>query len=658
MCGVNGLISFSPDFSVDEALVCAMRDTMIHRGPDGAGVWVSGDARIGMGHRRLAILDLTPAGAQPMSDTSGSVWVTYNGEIYNYLELRRDLEAQGRIFRGHCDTEVIIHAYKVWGIECIHRFRGMFAFALWDAQDRRLWLVRDRIGIKPLYWASYAGRLSFASEIKALLADSDLPRNVNEDALFHYLSFLATPAPMTMFKEVQKLPAGCWLRVETDGTVEQGRWWDALDEKREVVGNDHAIAETVLAELREAVNIHKMADVPIGVFLSGGVDSSANVALFSEGESKPVKTFSIGYDRDYGTYANELDYARRVAHAIGTEHHELRLSRQHLIDILPRMVALQDEPIGDPVCVPLYYVARLARSRGVVVCQVGEGADELFWGYPNWRRAWRMQKMLDVIPVPAFLKAAIVWILGLVGKDHTQIHNWLWRSQRGLPIFWGGAEAFAHGEKMRLLSPRLRKEFKGRSSWEVIEPIRRRWDAKIGEKKRERSLLSWMTYLDLNLRLPELLLMRVDKMCMGVALEARVPFLDHRFVNYASSVPEAVRTRGGKLKYLLKMAVRGLIPDAVIDRPKQGFGVPVHEWLMQGLGVEVRGIIDRFLDATDFFDKDVVRRLLDDPRGRVHAWYILNLALWWNHYIAPVRVGVVAPDPNGDVVSTLRPAAT
>lgn len=649
MCGLNGIISLSGSYRVDAALIGAMRDTMIHRGPDGAGTWVDAEGRIGLGHRRLSILDLSPAGAQPMADTEGSVRVAYNGEIYNHAELRRELEGCGHRFRSTCDTEVLIAAYRQWGIDCIHRFRGMFAFALWDVRERCLWLVRDRIGIKPLYWVQYAGRLAFASEIKALLADPALPRAVDEEALFHYLSFLTTPAPQTLFKGIRKLPGGTLLQVRADGMIAERRWWDVLDEQRETAADETAVARQVLAELREAVALRKVADVPVGVFLSGGIDSSANAALFSEGEAVPVRTFSIGYDRDYGTYVNELDYARQMAERIGAEHHELRLSCDHLVRILPRMIALQDEPIADPVCVPLYYVSRLAREAGVVVCQVGEGSDELFWGYPNWKRALYLQRLNDRLPVPGFLKAAGLRALRAMGRDQTQTYEWLRRAHHGQPIFWGGAEAFGHAEKMRILSPRLRAAFAGRSSWEAIAPIRARWEAKVGETGAERSTLGWMTYLDLNLRLPELLLMRVDKMSMGVGLEARVPFLDHRFVGYGLGIPEAIKTRGGELKHVLKAAVRGLIPDAIIDRRKQGFGVPIHEWLFESLRDEVRRTIDHFLDSTDFLDAGAVRRMIDDPRGRVHMWYVLNLALWWRHYIEPVTVGPVPADPDGDV---------
>jgi asparagine synthase (glutamine-hydrolysing) len=633
LCGIAGILALSSAApQVTEMAVATMRDTMAHRGPDGAGVWLSADGRVGLGHRRLSIIDLSAAADQPMSDAEGNVWVTFNGEIYNHAELRRELEAAGHRFRtDHSDTEVIVHGFKQWGIACVERFRGMFAFALWDARSKELWLVRDRIGIKPLYWTRHNDRLLFASEIKALLADPSVPRAINEDGLFHYLSFLTTPAPDTLFAGIHKLPGGTWLRIGSDGRVTEKRYWDALANAEDLSGLDEgAISERLIAELRTAVALRKISDVPVGVFLSGGIDSSTNAALFSEGGGT-VKTFSVGYDRNYASYTNELDYARRVAGLVGAEYHEVRLTVDDLINFLPRMIELQDEPIADPVCVPVYYVSKLARHNNVIVCQVGEGADELFWGYPNWKLALQLQHLSDRLPVPAVLRKLGLFGLRLLGKDKVQPYDWLARSAAGQPIFWGGAEGFSHRGKMKIISERMRDRFAGRTSWEAILPIRQRYD----QHAKGRGRLDWMTYLDLNFRLPELLLMRVDKMSMGVSLEGRVPFLDHRFVEMAMGIPEAVKTRNGTLKHILKRAVRGIIPDDIIDRPKQGFGVPVHEWLLEKLGPRVEEAVEDFLAHTDYLDKEATRALIRSPNAGPLPWYILNLALWWQRWIKP-----------------------
>lgn len=630
MCGIVGALALGDGFRISEEYITRMRDSIAHRGPDGAGTWVSADCRVGLGHRRLSIIDLSEMANQPMCNEDGTLWVVFNGEIYNHAEIRAELDRVGRHRwkTDHSDTEVILHAFEEWGIECLHRFRGMFALGLWDTRQRALWLIRDRIGIKPLYYSVHHGRLTFASEIKALLADPDQPRAVNECAFFHYLSFLTAPAPDTLFEGIRKLPSGTWLRVSENGAIQEHRYWDVWDHVTPLLGvSEDEIARRLLNELRTSVQLRKVSDVPVGVFLSGGLDSSTNAALFSEGEGGPVKTFSIGYRGDYDSYSNELHYAQRVAEKVGAQYHERLLTQDDLLDFLPHMVWLQDEPIADPVCVPVYYVSKLARDNGVIVAQVGEGADELFWGYPAWKTSLALQRY-DDLPVPRPLKRLGLTALRSMGMGESMKYEWLRRGVAGQPIFWGGAEAFTQAEKERLLSPRLRRALAGMTSWEAIAPIRERFETKAWE----RSHLNWMTYLDLNIRLPELLLMRVDKMSMGVSLESRVPFLDHKVVELAMGIPERVKIRDGTLKYILKKAVRGLIPDEIIDRPKQGFGVPIYEWFYDRLGKQVRQDLEAFCDQTDFFDVEAVRRLLARGRGD-QAWYLYNFALWWKQWI-------------------------
>jgi asparagine synthase (glutamine-hydrolysing) len=618
-------------FAIEEPYIAKMRDAMSHRGPDGAGAWISPDRRIGFGHRRLSIIDLSHAADQPMSNHDGSLWLVFNGEIYNHAEIRRELQALGRHTwkTDHSDTEVIVQAFEQWGIDCLHRFRGMFAIALWDARRRELWLVRDRIGVKPLYYSRHHGRIVFGSEIKALLQDPGQHRAVNEEGLFHYLSFLTVPAPETLFDGIYKLPPGTWMRIRQNGEVEQRKYWDVWDHTQPLRNvSEDEIAEQLLSHLRTAVQLRKVSDVPVGVFLSGGIDSSTNAALFSEGESGVVKTFSIGYQGEYQSYSNELHYAQAVARHVGSEHHEKLLTVDDLVDFLPRMVHLQDEPIADPVCVPLYYVSKLARDSGVVVCQVGEGADELFCGYPSWQLHLAMQRYND-LPVPRAFKKTGLKLLSAVGKDEDFRYEFLRRGALGQPVFWGGAEAFPHNRKERLLSPRMRARFAGMTSWQALAPLRERFEQKAWEP----SPLHWMTYLDLNLRLPELLLMRVDKMSMGVSLEGRVPFLDHKFVEFAMSIPSEVKLRNGTLKYILKKAVRGVIPDEIIDRRKQGFAVPVEEWFFERVGELASRTLKQVCHDSDLFSWPAIERLLQSDK-RAMAWPLLNFAMWWQTFIA------------------------
>jgi len=609
-----------------------MGGVMAHRGPDGDGHWTDRDRRIGLAHRRLAIIDLSDAALQPMFTADDTLGIVFNGEIYNHQELRKELTDLGhdRWRTDHSDTEVVLYAFKEWGIDCLKRFRGMFAIALWDATDNSLWLARDRIGIKPLYYACDDRGVVFGSEIKAILAGPERPRAVNEEAFFHYLTFLTTPAPMTLFEGIEKLAAGTWMRIDATGERQTQRWWDAFDDVAPISGESESdIAAAVLGELETAVGYRKIGDVPVGIFLSGGVDSSTNLALFSKGEDRPVKTFSIGYEGDQGSVADELPYARMIAERVGADHHEYLISQDDLLDFLPRMIAHQDEPIADPVCVPVYFVSKLARDNGVTVCQVGEGADELFWGYRSWKIFLQLEKA-NALPLPRFLKKLGLAALRGIGLGDRLYTEFLRRASLGQPIFWGGAEAFPDAQKKQLLSARLRHKFKDKTSWDVLAPIRKRFE----ERAWDKSALNWMTYLDLNLRLPELLLMRVDKMSMAASIEARVPFLDHRFVSLAMAIPAAMKTRGGELKHILKLAVRGLIPDQIIDRRKQGFAVPIDDWVTGRLGEKAMDTLNAFCRETDFLDPETVRNLSPEKSPR-QIWYLLNFALWWNAYIKP-----------------------
>lgn len=636
MCGIVGVMGFkSTPYQVEEKILLDMRDSLAHRGPDGAGSWISKDRKVGLGHRRLSIIDLSTSANQPMANQDGSLQVVFNGEIYNHAEIRKELESKGkyRWKTDHSDTEVILHAFEEWGIDCLQRFRGMFAIGLWDGRKRELWLIRDRIGVKPLYYSTHHGRITFASEIKALLKDPGQEKAMDEESLYHFLSFLAVPAPRTLFNGIRKLAGGTYLKVSEDGSAQEGRYWDLWDHTQPLTGvSEEEIAERLLQELRTAVRLRKVSDVPVGIFLSGGLDSSTNAMLFSEGEGKQVQTFSIGYEGENASYKNELFYAKLVADRVGANYHEKLLNVDDLLSFLPRMVYLLDEPLADPVCVPTYYVSKLARDNGVTVCQLGEGSDELFWGYAGWRKYLKVQKY-DDLPVPQSLKRLGLAAMRLAGKENGFGYELLRRGAEGQPVFWGGTQAFFETQKQKMLSPRLRARFKGYTSWEALRPIRERFESKAWEK----SPLNWMSYLDLNFRLPELLLMRADKMTMGVGLEGRVPFLDHKFVELAMSIPSSVKTTNGSAKYILKKAVKGVVPDEIIARVKQPWDVPLFEWYFGTLGDKCRKEIMEFCEKTDFFDRGEIERYVargfEGSGRRAWAWYLLNLAMWWKEYM-------------------------
>jgi asparagine synthase (glutamine-hydrolysing) len=602
------------------------------RGPDGSGVWLEPANLAGLGHRRLAIIDLSPEAGQPMRNEDGAIVITFNGEIYNHAEIRRELEELGgHVWRtSHSDTEVIIHAYEQWGMACLEKFRGMFAFALWDARSREMILVRDRIGIKPLYYTEYNGVLTFASEIKALLKVCPRKPEINTRAMYDYLSFLTTPAEETLFEHIRKLRPGAYARVK-NGVTSVARYWDLWDHTRPEFYNasEEEIKEALLAELRISVRLRKEADVPVGIFLSGGIDSSTNAALFSEGEHNAVKAFCIGYDQDYSSYKNETGYARRAAEFCGADYRERLLALEDVLDFVPEMVRLQDEPIGDPICVPVYYVSKLARDNGIIVAQVGEGSDELFWGYGEWKSILNLSEANN-IPFPNILKKAGLYFAQAAGLTGKRYYEYLRRAVQKQPVFWSGAEAFYEEDKRRLLSPDVRKELSGYTSFEAIRPT---WN-NFKEKAWEKSHLNWMSYADLSHRLPELLLMRVDKMSMGVSLECRVPFLDHKFVELAMSIPQRVKTRSNISKYILKETVRGVIPDEIIDRPKQGFGVPLQDWFTGRLGNEMLVATLEFAGETGLLNTEYIKKLHANPEYGYKFWYLYNLAAWWKTYIA------------------------
>lgn len=636
MCGLAGALKFeSSDFQISESYIEKMRDTMIHRGPDGCGVWIDDDQCVGFGHRRLSIIDLSDAAGQPMINEEGTISIVFNGEIYNHAEIRNELEILDKYKwkTDHSDTEVVLHAFEEWGISFIDKLRGMFAIAIWDATDESLWLIRDRIGIKPLYYSVHNNRVVFASEIKAILEDPDQKRKVNEEGVFHYLSFLTVPSPYTLFEGIKKIPGGTWMKFNKDGSYIEHKYWDVLDNTYDLSDkSEEYIASELLFKLREAVSLRKVSDVPVGVFLSGGIDSSTNAALFSEKDESDVKTFSIGYKGNYESYKNELTFAQLAAQNAGATYHEHLLTAKNLIEFLPEMIKLQDEPIADPVCVPLYYVSKLAKDNDVTVCQVGEGADELFWGYPHWKRVLTYQNISDKY-LPNFILKLFLIFLKLLKRNKDWRYEAIKRCYKGEPIYWG-PEPYTHAQKMELLSPRLRKKFRNLSSWHSIKSTH----SNFIKKSKTRANLDWMTYIDLNLRLPELLLMRVDKMSMGVSLEARVPFLDHNFVEFSMSVPPKIKTKKGVLKYILKKAVRGIIPDEIIDREKQGFAAPIKEWSEDALGEIGKEQLETFCKNTDILDWNVVQNYFegDNSKNKIikrEWWPLLNLAMWWSFYI-------------------------
>jgi asparagine synthase (glutamine-hydrolysing) len=655
MCGIAGSIALGTSATpVSIELLTKMADAMAHRGPDGSGVWLHPNGRVGFSHRRLSIIDLDERAAQPMQDRAGALTVTFNGEIYNHRTLRRELEALGRQFRtDHSDTEVLIEGYRAWGIAgLLHRLAGMFAFALHDADTGTVHIARDRLGIKPVYFTESGGRLWFASEIKALLGLPGTERGVDLAALYHFLTFLVTPAPASLFAGIAKLPAGHVITVRPDGAVSIERWWkpELHIGKTSGAGASSMSRSELVARTRALLELsmdrHMVADVPVGVFLSGGVDSSAVLSLASRRSERPLRTFTVGFAD--APDLNELEQARNVAQLHGAEYDEVVIDERDALDSLDAIVRHQDEPLADWVCIPLWHVAQLAHKSGTKAILVGEGADELFLGYASYQRflklAERAMQLRRIAPIGTGsvidAAAALVPIerMGLRGLlDHAK------RAMTGGEVFWSGAVSFWETQKKAILQrspapapgwPAYGLRGAGldtRSSHHVVAELLAEAE---GRAPHDRLRVS-----ELRLRLPELLLMRVDKMTMAHSLEARVPFLDHELVEFALGLDHETLLNEGIGKSVLKEAVAGLVPREILLAQKRGFGAPMGRWLQGRMGHELeRIVLQSDLANLACFDKRAIAQLFAAHRkGRrdlsLFLWPLINASLWYDHYI-------------------------
>jgi asparagine synthase (glutamine-hydrolysing) len=636
MCGIAGILGLSDSFLVNEELVKRMSSALVHRGPDDGGAWHRAEQRVALGHRRLSIVDLSAAGHQPMSNEDGSVWITYNGEVYNHAELRSELEAKGHTYRSNTDTESIIHLYEEEGARCVERLEGMFAFAIWDVRRQELFLARDRVGVKPLYYAQLPHGLLFASEIKALYGHPAFVPELDEQALFHYLTFAFAPAPLTLFKGVRKLAPAERMIVRRDGELHSETYWSPFhgDIAQEVAEMSEAeMEQRVLDLLRESIAKRTMSDVPFGVFLSGGLDSSTNVALMSELVAEPVRTFSTA-PAGHPKY-DELEPARLVARRFGTDHHEVMLDERDLASFIPELVDKQDEPLSDWTCIPQHFVSRLARENGTPVVQVGEGADELFHGYKGYADHRRyfvpFQRYLPPVARRAAARGAVA-LTARVGRGARHAEALTDAAHSPLP-YWGGSICFRGKLKLEIVGPSLAA--KGNS----LELIERIWAAAEADNPGA-DLFQKMTYVELKQRLAELLLQRLDRIAMLSSVEGREPFLDHALVEFAMALPPHMKYRNGTGKYVLKRAVRHILPAEIINRPKQGFGTPMVEWLRGPFGRRAQDVVRRStLVQRGAIELDPVNRLFHEHRARrsdwsYQLWNIYNVCAWHDRWIA------------------------
>jgi asparagine synthase (glutamine-hydrolysing) len=646
MCGIVGAYKPFGGEACGPDVLAAMRDRMAHRGPDGAGIWRAHDGRCTLGHRRLSIIDLAASANQPMGNKTNTVVLVYNGEIYNHAAIRKELEALGKYSwqTDHSDTEVLLHAYEEWGLDCVQRFYGMFSAAIYDARnpDRPiLHLIRDRAGVKPLYFSRTAGgEWLFASEIRALLAHPQITPEMDRSAFWHYLSFIVTPAPLTLFKGIFKLPAGHIITIDHRGHAKARQYWDCKPRPEDMIRESDLSEDAAAAELtsllRRSIQRRMVSDVPFGVLLSGGVDSSLTVGLMAEIMDRPVTTFTVGYER-YDEL-NEFDHAKRIAQRYKTDHHETRINSRDAQEFLPLLVKLQDEPIADNVCIPLYFLSKLVRQTGTTVVQVGEGADENFLGY-WWCDHWRQKE--EAIYNPALL--GTLDRRGLSGEDADIAR----RAAVGQQLFWGGAICW-WGEMRDKLTPNptpfqsevecpveglLPYGHRLLDSHLVVDHYIGNLDSKLGVQQK-------IPYMEMKLRIPEHLLMRVDKMTMAHSIEARVPFLDHDVVDFARRLPASYKLAGGVGKKILKKAAEPYVDHDLLYRRKQGFGAPMDQWFKEPeFGRRCLAAFERStLHREGFFDNDYVNGLMRHQMGSgggygFHLWTLLNAVLWYEVWI-------------------------
>ena len=637
MCGIAGILNLDTRGSVDPARLERMRDALRHRGPDDEGIMVEGP--VGLVHRRLSIIDLT-TGHQPMTNRQRDLWITYNGEIYNFRELRAELEAYGCTFATRSDTEVILQAYATFGEDCVTHLRGMFAFALWDERRRKLFLARDRLGIKPLYYARREHELLFASEIKALLAAGPLQPAFNRAVLPEFLATRFVAGEETFFKGIRKLLPGRTLSWRAAEGVQKQRYWTLPTELDSSSASLQERAHEVRRRLEDAVRCHLVSDVPVGLFLSGGIDSTGLAALMAPLMDQPIRSFAVGFaEKGY----SELGYARLAAGSVGAEHREVVLTPQQFFAALPSLVWHEDEPIAFPSSVSLYFVSRLARDH-VKVVMTGEGSDELFLGYNRYRvTAWneRLGRPYWALMPPALQRQLRRLLAGLPRP----LRRYAERSFLGLPPgvrgqFYENFAVFPEALQRLLL-----QESGGRDPY--AEALRCYHEAPAGALER-------MCHADLQTYLVELL-MKQDQMSMAASIESRVPFLDHEFVEHVAAMPGCYKLRGWQTKAVLREALKDRVPAPILARPKMGFPVPLGSWLRG----EFRPLLQKFVAGPralerGLFRPDVLRRLVEDHlAGRAdhgdRLWLLMNFEIWQRVFLEneqpeAVMHGVIQPE--------------
>lgn len=640
MCGITGIWDFKENISSN--VLEKMTDVLDYRGPDDSGIFVDGKNNIGLGHRRLSIIDLSPAGHQPMSDDDQTVWVTFNGEIYNFKEIRIELEIKGHKFISNSDTEVILEAYKEWGIDSINKYRGMFAFAIFDKEKEKLFLVRDRAGVKPLYYYSKDNLLLFSSELKSFHQHPKFIKKINFDALALFLQFGYISAPYTIFENTFKVKPGHYLEISSKGVIKETKYWDILDYYlAEPINKSESEVEKELEKiLIESFEYRMVSDVPIGVFLSGGIDSSIVAAILQSKAKTPIKTFTIGFhEKGY----NEAPHAKKIAEYLKTDHHELYCTPKDALEIIPKLVDIYDEPFGDSSGIPTYLVSKFARQK-VKVALSADAGDELFCGYSRYGLLNDYYKVIKKIPL--FLFSPISFCLSLFSPDfiaatyktfsfvlpkYTNIKDKIYKFQNVLKYKNKDLSGIVANSYSYWLPNQIKKLI--RSRYQTINNF------SDFEKVKLLPALSQMQAVDFKTYLCGDILTKVDRATMAASLEAREPLIDHKIAEYISRIPIGLKYRNGESKYILRKILYKYVPKELLDRPKQGFGIPMDKWLKNDLN----GLLQKYLSesnikAQGIFDEKYVNKSLEEylsgKSDSAHKfWFLLMFQMWYEKWM-------------------------
>ena len=634
MCGIAGKVGFARETAVSSALVRRMMDAIRHRGPDDDGIYVEPQAVLG--HRRLSIIDLN-SGRQPISNEDGTLWIVYNGEIYNFPELRNQLLAKGHLFKTHTDTEVIVHLYEEFGDGCVKHLRGMFAFALWDARKKRLLLARDRVGIKPLYFAETSDSLLFASEIKALLVDSELRREVDPQAIDTFLTFNYVPGGDTLLRGVRKLEPGHYLVLER-GQIKIERYWDLRFPAEKRQGSFDSAAEELNELLRRTVRDHMISDVPVGILLSGGVDSTALLSFMVRETNRDIKSFTVGFSGEQ--FADERFYAKMAAKKFGSQHYETTITASDFQEFLPKYVGHMEEPVCEPPAVALYYVTKMARQH-VKVLMSGEGGDEAFAGYQNYRNGVWVERVKALgQPWAGAAASGVKQLARIPGFARLSKFPAMMNTPLDRYYYSRTSSPFSFFRRNKF-------EFYTPSFQQAIDPhFVDRQMALCFANVQGQSPLDQMLYVDTKTWLPDDLLIKADKITMANSLELRVPLLDHKVLEFAAILPDSYKVNGFTTKYILKKVFDGRVPKEILKRKKSGFPVPVQTWLAHDLKDFTHDLLlDRKTLQRGYFEQPAMEQLLAAHGSKsadhsLEIFSLITLELWHRRFVDAQEVSL------------------